>query len=103
MTARPSAKPGDMDVISRAARRIQSAVAAGLGIIAVLLWQHIPDATGMQPSTHIAIPRALFDIADSVCRKNGGYESVTIERKSDTFTFRCKDGLSLRDTVARVM
>jgi len=97
-----NAKPGDMDVISRSSRRVQSLIAAFLGALAVLLWQHIPDATGMQPSTHIAIPPPLFDIAKSVCRKNGGYESVTIERKSDVFTFRCNDGLSLRDTVARV-
>ena len=97
-----TARPGDLDVISRNARRLQSAIAAILGALAVLLWQHIPQAAGIAPSTHIAIPRALFDIADSVCRRNGGYESVTIERKSDTFTFRCKDGLSLRDTVARV-
>lgn len=97
-----SAKPGDMGVISRSARRVQSLIAAFLGALAVLLWQHIPEATGMQPSTHIAIPRALFDIAESVCRRNGGYKSVTVERKSDLFTFTCADGLSLRDTIARV-
>ena len=97
-----TAKPGDHDVISRNARRVQSAVAAGLGALAVLLTQHIPEAISETPSTHIAIPRALFDIAESVCRKNGGYRSVTVERKSDRFTFTCADGLSLRDTVARV-
>jgi len=97
-----SAKPGDMDVISKHAKRVQSALAAFLGALAVLLWQYIPEATGMQPSTHIAIPRALFDIADSVCRRNGGYRSVTVERKSDVFTFNCQDGLSLKDTIARV-
>lgn len=95
-------RPGDLDVISKHARRVQSAIAAMLGALAVLLWQHIPEATGTQPSTHIAIPRALFDIAETVCRKNGGYRSVTVERKSDVFTFTCMDGLSLRDTVARV-
>jgi len=97
-----TARPGDLAVISKQAKRVQSLIASLLGALAVLLWQHIPDATGMQPSTHIAIPRALFDIADSVCRNNGGYRSVTVERKSDRFTFRCKDGLSLRDTIARV-
>ena len=97
-----TARPGDTDIISKNTRRLQSALAAFLGALAVLLWQHIPQAVSREPSTHIAIPRALFDIADSVCRNNGGYESVTVERKSDTFTFRCKDGLSLRDTVARV-
>lgn len=97
-----TARPGDLDVISRSARRLQSLVAAILGALAVLLWQYIPEATGMQPSTHIAIPRALFDIAETVCRRNGGYRSVTVERKSDVFTFTCADGLSLRDTIARV-
>jgi len=97
-----TARPGDLAVISKHAKRLQSLIAAGLGALAVLLWQHIPDATGMQSSTHIAIPRALFDIADSVCRRNGGYRSVTVERKSDRFTFTCNDGLSLRDTIARV-
>lgn len=97
-----TARPGDTDIISKNARRVQSALAAFLGALAVLLWQHIPVAAGIAPSTHIAIPRALFDIADSVCRNNGGYRSVTVERKSDQFTFTCADGLSLRDTVARV-
>jgi len=43
MTA-PQAKPGDMDVISRSSRRVQSLIAAFLGALAVLLWQHIPTA-----------------------------------------------------------
>ena len=98
-----TARPGDTDIISKTARRVQSLVAACLGGVAVLLWQHIPSAVGMQAvSTHIAIPPALFQIAESVCRNNGGYRSVTVERKSDVFTFQCQDGLSLRDTVARV-
>jgi len=44
-----TAKPGDMDVISRNARRVQSAVAAVLGALAVLLWQHIPTAPAAHP------------------------------------------------------
>jgi len=102
MTRRP-AMPNDLAVISKYARRVQSAVAAGLGSVAVLLWQHIPPAMGYVPvTTHIAIPASLFSIAEHVCRNNGGYRSVTVERKSDVFTFTCADGLSLRDTIARV-
>lgn len=97
-----TARAGDLDVISRSARRVQSAIAAVLGGLAVLLYQYVPQAVNAAPSTHIAIPRALFDIADTVCARNGGYRSVTVERKSDVFTFTCADGLSLRDTVARV-
>jgi len=97
-----TAKPGDLDVISKWRRRVQSLIASLLGATAVLLWQYVPEAVSAAPSTHIAIPRALFDIADSVCRNNGGYKSVTVERKSDRFPFTCNDGLSLRDTVARV-
>jgi len=48
MTARPSAKPGDMDVISRAARRIHIAIALGLGVLAVLLWQHVTPSEAAQ-------------------------------------------------------
>ena len=39
-----SANPGDMDVMSKNARRVQSFVAAILGAVAVLLWYHIPLA-----------------------------------------------------------
>lgn len=97
-----TARPNQHDVITKQARRVQSAVAAMLGGVAVMLWDYIPDAVSSTPSTHIAIPRALFDIAETVCRRNGGYKSVTVERKSDVFTFTCADGLSLRDTIARV-
>jgi hypothetical protein len=48
MTAR-NTQPGEMDVISRSARRVQSLVAACLGAVAVLLWQHIPTAPAAQP------------------------------------------------------
>lgn len=48
MTA-TQAKPGDMDVISRNARRVQSAIAAILGALAVLLWQYMPTAPAAQP------------------------------------------------------
>lgn len=102
---KPQARPGDVDVISRAAQRVRNVMAFTLGILAVLLWQHGLD--NMQPaaaqkSTHIAIPAPLFEIAETVCAKNGGYKSVTVERRSDVFTFTCADGLSLRDTLVRV-
>lgn len=38
-----TARPNDLDVISKHARRVQSAVSAGLGALAVLLWYHIPE------------------------------------------------------------
>jgi hypothetical protein len=34
-----NAKPYDLTVITKTARRTQSAVAAGLGALAILLWQ----------------------------------------------------------------
>lgn len=37
-----NAKPGDIDVISRAARRTHCVIAAGLGAVAVLLLLHVP-------------------------------------------------------------
>lgn len=105
--AKPQARPGDMGVIGKAAQRVKITMAAVLGGLAVLLWQHgadnLAEAVPMvKKTTHIAIPSALFDVAESVCRSNGGYRSVTVERKSDTFTFTCQDGLSLRDTLVRV-
>lgn len=90
-------------VVTRSVRWMQSAVAALLGGLAVALWQHVPDAIGdPKPTTHIAIPGALFDIARSVCRNNGGYRDVVIERASNAFTFRCQDGMTLRDAIVRV-
>jgi len=53
-----NAKPGDMDVISRSARRVQSLIAAILGALAVLLWQHIPAAPAAQPVEDTAIVAA---------------------------------------------
>jgi hypothetical protein len=45
-----SVQPGDLDVISRSARRTQSFIAAILGALAVLLWQYIiPSAPAAQP------------------------------------------------------
>ena len=44
-----TAKPGDVDVISKSARRVQSAVAASLSAVAVLLWQYIPEAPAAAP------------------------------------------------------
>lgn len=100
------AAPGDMDVIGKAAQRVKITMAAVLGGLAVLLWQHgadnLAEAVPVKRTTHIAIPAPLFDVAESVCRNNGGYKSVTVERKSDMFTFTCQDGLSLRDTLVRV-
>lgn len=104
---KPQARPGDMDVIGKAAQRVKITMAAVLGGLAVLLWQHGADNLAAavpvtKRTTHIAIPAPLFDIAETVCARNGGYRSVTVERKSDTFTFTCQDGLSLRDTLVRV-
>ena len=102
---KPQARPGDMDVITTAAQRIKIATAAVLGGLAVLLWQHGADNLAVpvaKRTTHIAIPAALFEIAETVCARNGGYRSVTVERKSDVFTFTCQDGLSLRDTLVRI-
>ena len=99
-----TARPGQHYIVTRYVRMAQSAIAAMLGAVAVLLWQHVPSDSWATspPSTHISIPRPLFDIADSVCSKNGGYKDVVIERKSDQFTFRCADGMTLRDTIVRI-
>ena len=39
-----TARPNDLDVISKHARRVQSAIAAILGGVAVGMWYHIPQA-----------------------------------------------------------
>ena len=44
-----TARPGDLAVISKHAKRVQSLIAAFLGALAVLLWQHIPTAPAAQP------------------------------------------------------
>ena len=44
-----TARPGDLAVISKHAKRVQSLIAAILGALAVLLWQHIPTAPAAQP------------------------------------------------------
>ena len=103
---RRPAKPGQHVTVTVAARRAQSVIAVLLTSAAFLLWDYVPNGVQhvVKPkSTHIAIPRPLFDIAESVCRNNGGYRSVTVERKSDTFTFTCADGLMLKDTLVRVI
>jgi len=43
MTAR-NTQPGDMEVISKTVRRLQSFLAAALGALAVAMWQYIPTA-----------------------------------------------------------
>lgn len=102
---RKSARPGQHVTVTVAARRAQSALTVALTSLAWGLWYYGPitvaDAKPRQ-TTHIAIPAALFEIAESVCRNNGGYRSVTVERKSDVFSFTCADGLTLRDTIVRV-
>ena len=49
MTAR-NTQPGDMEVISKTVRRLQSFLAAALGALAVAMWQHIPTAPAAQPA-----------------------------------------------------
>ena len=99
-----TAIPGHYEILTKRVRRVQSAVAAMLGATAVLLYQYVPSESWAVPerSTHISIPRPLFDIAEQVCKKNGGYRDVVIERSSDKFTFRCQDGMTLRDSIVRV-
>ena len=102
---RPTAKPGQHVTVTVAARRVQSAVAVMLTSLAWSLWYYGPITVAdakPRKTTHIAIPAPLFDIAETVCANNGGYRSVTVERKSDIFTFTCADGLSLRDSIVRV-
>lgn len=100
------AKPGQHVTVTVAALRVHSLIAVLLTSLAWALWDYVPDhvaeAAPQRKSTHIAIPAPLFDIAETVCAKNGGYKSVTVERKSDVFTFNCADGLALRDTLVRV-
>lgn len=94
----------DFYLVNSRVRRRQSAIAALLGgaVVAALSWLPDPGPAQAQKSTHMAIPSALFDIARTVCQNNGGYRDVVIERKSDQFTFRCADGMTLRDTIVRV-
>lgn len=102
---RRNARPGQHVTVTVWSRRVQSVVAALLTSLAWALWGYVPDTVAIaapRKSTHIAIPAPLFQIAETVCRNNGGYRSVTVERKSDIFTFNCADGLSLRDTLVRV-
>jgi hypothetical protein len=47
-----------MDVISKTVRRLQSFLAAILGALAVLLWQHIPEAPAAPPVEDTAIVAA---------------------------------------------
>ena len=53
-----TARPGDLAVISKHAKRVQSALAAFLGALAVLLWQYIPTAPAAQPVDDTAIVAA---------------------------------------------
>ena len=39
-----TAQAGDMDVISKQARRVHLILAGCLGALSVLLWQHIPES-----------------------------------------------------------
>lgn len=99
------AKPGQHVATTVTEKRLQSLIAVSLTALAFMLWDYVPENVTIaeaRKTTHIAIPAPLFDIAETVCRNNGGYRSVTVERKSDVFTFTCKDGLSLRDTLVRV-
>lgn len=93
----------DFYLVNRRIRRQQSAIAAILGatlMYAVYLWPSADEPA--VPSSHITIPAPLFDIARTVCKNNGGYKDVIIERASDQFTFRCMDGMTLKDAIVRV-
>lgn len=88
-------------------RRINSAISAVLGGILVFLghvWAfQLSDAHAEpEPITHISIPADLFKVGRGVCVKNGGLLNIVIEPELDTFTFRCKDGLSLKDSIVRI-
>jgi hypothetical protein len=89
-------------LVNRRQMEIHTGRASLLTAIAMGLLHFFPDDAKIAPETHIAIPSALFDIARSVCRNNGGYKNVVIERSSDKFTFVCVDGMTLSDTIVRV-
>lgn len=98
------AKAGQHRALAGSDLHLRDARTAAATLIAVAAWAYAVGgwSVAATPRTHIAIPSALFDVAAIVCKNNGGYRSVTVERKSDIFTFTCNDGLSLRDTIVRV-
>lgn len=91
--------------VSLRQRRIDGAVSAILGGLLVLVCQFIPTAASEpepEQRTHVAIPADLFTVGRTVCFRNQGLQNIVIEPDADTFTFQCRDGLSLKDTIVRV-
>ena len=94
-------------LLNSAIVRKRTAITAIVGVVVGL---SIPDTIDFMveeapaaPSTHISIPAPLFAIGDSVCANNGGRKDIVINKKSDVFTFICDDGMTLSDTVVRVV
>lgn len=46
--------------------------------------------------------KALKEIGKHTCENNKGLRDITLEEQKDTYSFNCKDGLSLKDTVVRL-
>ena len=89
--------------IVRKRTAITAIVGMFLGVALLLTIDFMVDEAPAAPSTHISIPAPLFAIGDSVCANNGGRRDIVINKKSDVFTFICEDGMTLSDTVVRVV
>lgn len=68
--------------------------------LSVITMRYVPERG------KIMVPSAtwttgLRNIGASVCAKNGGLKTVTLQN-GDVYSFNCADGLSLRDTIVRL-
>lgn len=92
-------------MINRTATRA-AIIGAAFGLcISLLLFQH--DLLNAEPAASVSLiwQDQMRSILKSVCAKNGGPRednAITPEDKADVYTFRCADGMSLRDTVVRI-
>jgi len=96
-------KPGYY-FLDNAQSRKNSAVAAIMGgvLVALILLMIAPVFGTGTKGAHVAIAGDLFVVGKAICSKNDGLLEIAIEDSADMFTFRCRDGLSLRDTIVRV-
>jgi len=88
-------------VITNAARLRQSALSVLLGATLAASALYYYDRA-MRP-IHVTVSRTIYNLAERVCLRNDGWFEIVIERSNpDVFTFRCHDGMSLKDTVVRL-